>query len=625
MSCIKSLPPYAPPAALIRRVSADVQRPTLVFDGDCSFCRIWIGYWQSLTGDRVEYVPYQSAASRFPEVPLEDFRKSVQFFENGRLFSAAEAVFHLLSYSAKGTGNTTWPLSIYRHVPGFAPLAEAAYRFVAAHRNAGYQVTRALWGTKLEPATYSISSSIFARAIALIYLIAFASFGRQVRGLIGDQGIQPVTEFFTQAIRVFGPNAFWHVPTVFWWIHSEFGLESIVWGGATIAAVCAIGRPHTSGQKAAFVLLFIYYLSIVNAGQVFMGYQWDFLLLEAGFLAIFLKPTWTRTFLFRWLLFRLMFESGAVKLLSHDISWRNLTALAVHFQTQPLPTPLAWYMMQAPLWFLKASTVAVFVVELGLPILIFGPRRLKQIAGWGMIALQILILLTGNYTFFNLLTIALCLFLFDDAFWTGLRKRRSEPRRPVPVHANSYVSATLFALIMLVSLVGFASVFGFNAPAAVNSAIAPAGSFGIVSQYGLFASMTTTRPEISIEGSNDAVNWQPYVFRDKPGPLNRAPGIVEPFQPRLDWQMWFAALSNYRDNPWLLQFMLRLLQGSAPVLDLLEENPFPGKPPRYIRAVVYDYQFTTFAERRQTGNWWKREYKGTYFPPISLKKGSDAF
>jgi hypothetical protein len=291
----------------------------------------------------------------------------------------------------------------------------------------------------------------------------------------------------------------------------------------------------------------------------------------------------------------------------------------VHYQTQPLPTPIAWYFFQAPLWFHKASTVFLFVVELGLPFLIWGPRRLKHIAAAGIIILQILILLSGNYTFFNWLTIALCLFLLDDAVFRNIRRSRTVNPQTNLAHSNRYVSAALAGLVLVISITELAGMFGFPVPGVVSAAVAPAAPFGIVNQYGLFATMTTSRPEISIEGSNDSVEWQPYVFRYKPGPLNRAPGWVAPLQPRLDWQMWFAALGSYRENPWLLRFMVRLLQGSAPVLDLLEQNPFAGKPPRYVRAMVYDYRFTTFEERRQTGNWWKREPKGTYFPPMSLR------
>jgi predicted DCC family thiol-disulfide oxidoreductase YuxK len=609
-------PCHHPSDDLIEKVpAADAPRPTLVFDGDCSFCRIWVGYWRNLTGDRVEYAPYQTAAPRFPDVPVSDFRQAVQFFDGNQHYAAAEAVFRLLA-TRPGAG---WPLRIYQSVPGVAAITEAIYRFIAAHRNTGYWLTRRLWGTQVVPAQYTIASSIFARLIALIYLIAFVSFGRQVRGLIGAQGIQPITEFFGEVVRQLGPNAFWRVPTVFWWIHSDFGLLMITWSGAVIAGVAAIGRPHKPGQRAAFVLLFIYYLSIVIGGQIFMGYQWDYLLLEAGFLAIFLKPSWSRAWLFRWLLFRLMLESGAVKLLSHDPSWRSLTALAVHYETQPLPTSIAWYAMQLPLWFQKVSTAFVFVVELGMPFLMFGPRRLKQIAALGTILLEILILLTGNYTFFNVLTIALCLFLLDDAFFLALFRAKQPPAPKKPVRTNARVSAVLCALILIASLTGLAGMFGLRTPTVLADAVGPLNTFGIVNQYGLFAVMTTSRPEISVEGSNDGIDWEPYVFRDKPGPVNRAPSWVAPFQPRLDWQMWFAALGNYRENPWLIRFMQRLLEGSQPVLELIEQNPFGGKPPKLIRAVVYDYRFTTFDERRRTGNWWKREYKGTYFPPISLR------
>jgi lipase maturation factor 1 len=594
-------------------VPVDSHRPLLVFDGDCAFCRMWIGYWQGLTGDRVEYEPYQTAAARFPDVARSEFQRAVQLFNGDERSSGAEAVFHLISIAPLPAGKSG--LWLYRNFPGFAGLTEWVYSLIAAHRNAGYRITRALWGKTVERPTYNIAASLFARAIALIYLIAFVSFGRQVRGLIGAQGVQPVTEFLAEVTRELGSSAYWRVPTIFWWVHSEFGLESIVWGGAVVAGVAAIGRPHTSGQRAAFVVLFLYYLSIVNGGQIFMSFQWDFLLLEAGFLAIFLRPALIRVWLFQWLLFRLMFESGAVKLLSHDVSWRSLTALAVHYETQPLPTPIAWYVMQAPLWFHKMSTGVVFVMELGLPFLMFGPRRLKQIAAIGTIGFQILIFLTGNYTFFNLLTIALCLFLLDDLFLSSIVKTK-----PIGVaRSNRYISAVLVVFVLLASLTQLAGMFGVRTPVFVEAIVARTSQFGIVNQYGLFATMTTSRPEISIEGSNDGVEWQPYVFRYKPGPLNRAPAWVAPGQPRLDWQMWFAALGNYRENPWLLRFMMRLLQGSIPTLELIEQNPFAGKPPQYIRAMEYEYHFTNFDERRQTGNWWKRELKGAYFPPISLR------
>jgi hypothetical protein len=255
----------------------------------------------------------------------------------------------------------------------------------------------------------------------------------------------------------------------------------------------------------------------------------------------------------------------------------------------------------------------------------FGPRRLKQLAAAGTILFQVLILLTGNYTFFNLLTIALCLFLLDDRFLSrifGAKPVQQDPRRAGSiqrVRSGRRVSAVLFALVMVLSLPQLGSMFGIVIPVSVGRTLVWGSRFGVVNSYGLFATMTTTRPEISLEGSNDNIEWRPYVFHYKPGPLNRAPGWAAPFQPRLDWQMWFAALGTYRENPWFVSFMVRLLQASPPVLQLIEQNPFPGQPPKYIRAIVYRYRFTDFDQRRQTGNWWKRELLGDYVPPISLR------
>lgn len=571
---------------------------------------MWVDFWRGLTGDGVDYVPCQAAADRFPDIPAENLRRAIHYITPDGTSSGAEAVAQLLSR----VSGYEWMLRVYRIVPGFAALAEFVYRFVARHRNAGYGITRALWGDRVERPTYRMASSLFARALAFIYMIAFASFGMQVRGLIGADGILPVKMYLQYAVAQLGSSAHWRVPTLFWWTQSDFGLLSIAWGGVALAAIATIARPHSGWQRSIFAILFVYYLSIVSAGQIFMSYQWDLLLLEAGFLAIFLRPSLPRVWLFQWLLIRLMLQSGLVKLLSHDPNWRNLTALDFHYWTQPLPTFIAWYMAQLPEWFQKASVLFTFAVELGLPFLMFGPRRLKQVAAFGVIALQILILLTGNYTFFNFLAIALCLFMFDDAFFAGKKRYVPVP----PAWSNRFVSAALLPFIMAVSCIELMAMYG-PAPAALDRIVEAQAPFNLVNSYGLFAVMTTSRSEIRIEGSIDGEHWQPYVFRYKAGPLNRAPGWVAPFQPRLDWQMWFAALGNYRENPWFLRFVLRLLEGSKPVLALLERDPFGGVPPKHIRAMVDDYRFTTWDERRKTGDWWKQEPKGTYFPAVSLK------
>jgi hypothetical protein len=358
-----------------------------------------------------------------------------------------------------------------------------------------------------------------------------------------------------------------------------------------------------------------------------MTYQWDALLLEAGFLAVFLGSEVVIVRLFRWLLCRLMFLSGAVKLLSGDPAWRNFTALPVHYQTQPLPTPLAWYFYQLPQWFQRVSVGFVFFVELGVPLLVLAPRRIRLFAAYAIMLLQLLIVLTGNYAFFNLLTIALCLFVFDD---TALRKiipksilerLSSSPQAKQMPAVWRAVCASVACLVLFTS--GFEMVGEFSGrhwlPAdAVIRTIAP---FEIVNTYGLFAVMTTSRPEIIIEGSNDGVTWLAYEFKYKPGDPMRRPVFVAPHQPRLDWQMWFAALSSYEDNQWFVQFCASLLRNSPEVARLLRTNPFPDSPPQYVRAQLYQYRFTTWHELRNDHQWWHRTLVGEYLPPVALGTG----
>jgi hypothetical protein len=314
--------------------------------------------------------------------------------------------------------------------------------------------------------------------------------------------------------------------------------------------------------------------------------------------------------------------SGTAKLLSHDPAWRNFTALEYHYHTQPLPTVLAWYADKLPAWFQHSSTFLTLAVEIAVPFLIFMPRLLRISAAWCMIGLQFLILLTGNYAFFNFLTIALCLFLFDDRAFKGFSPPRflsrhgpADPRMPALQRAAIGFFA---AFIFVVGLTHVLESFG-DAPGALQAVSQIVSPFQIVNSYGLFAVMTTTRPEIIVEGSDDSEHWSAYEFRYKPGPLDRAPRWVAPMQPRLDWQMWFAALGNYRQNLWFVGFAARLLEGSPEVLALLERNPFPDHPPRYIRAMTYEYSFSSWEERRKTGAWWTRQPAGTYLPPVGMK------
>jgi predicted DCC family thiol-disulfide oxidoreductase YuxK len=587
-----------------------LDRPLLVFDGDCSFCRVWVEYWQRLTGDQVLYTPFQEVGD-LPDLPRKDFASAVTLFLPGEeAKSGAHAVFSLLAL-VPGKSGMLW---LYAHLPGFALISELVYRTIARHRSFCYLATRALWGVPIETETFGIASWLFLRTLGAIYLIAFASFAVQASGLIGSHGISPVAEYL-HSLREYYGAVYWQVPTVFWLNAGDRMIKAVGIGGICLSVLLLLGVRW----RILRVVLFVLYLSLVTAGQEFMGYQWDALLLEAGFLAILLGSSPIVIWLYRWLLFRLMFLSGVVKLASGDPSWRHFTALPVHYETQPLPTPLAWYMYQLPEWFQRSSVGVVFFVELLVPFLIFTPRRVRLFAARAIIVLQILILLTGNYAFFNVLTIAFCLFLVDDAFL-----RRVLPKMMsagIDERSRPWSRAVCGAFASLALFVGgfqVARPFGVRWSLA-DAAIRLVSPYEIINSYGLFAVMTTTRPEIVIEGSNDGVTWLAYGFKYKPGELTRRPAWVAPHQPRLDWQMWFAALGDYQSDPWIVRFMGRLLQGSPEVLGLVERNPFPDGPPHYIRAQLYQYSFTSPAERKSTGAWWKRELKGAYVPAVSLR------
>jgi len=592
-----------------------LDRPTLVFDGECSFCRAWIEYWQKLTGERVLYSPYQEVGNRFPDLPQKNLASAVTLFlPGGEVRSGAHAVFTLLALLP----GKSWMLWLYLHIPGFALIAELVYRTIARHRSFADWATRALWGIPIEVETFNIASWLFLRTLGAVYLFAFASFAMQAPGLIGSHGISPVAEFL-QSLREYYGAVYWQVPTVFWLSPSDWVIKTVGIVGICLSVLLFLGVRWRILRIALFVL----YLSLVTAGQEFMGYQWDALLLEASFLAILLGSSPIVVWLYRWLLFRLVFLSGVVKLASVDPSWRHLTALPVHYETQPLPTPLAWYMYQLPEWFQCGSVGFVFFVELAVPFLIFAPRRVRFFAAGAMVVLQVLILLTGNYAFFNLLTIGFCLFLMDDAFFRRVLPKMVSRLAASTAHERSRawsraVCGAFAALALFIGGFQVARPFGVRW-AVADASIRTVSPFQIINSYGLFAVMTTTRPEIVIEGSNDGVTWLAYEFKYKPGDLARRPAWVAPHQPRLDWQMWFAALGDYQSDPWIIHFMARLLQGSPEVLRLLGRNPFPEAPPRYIRAQLYQYSFTSPAERKSTGAWWKRELKGVYVPAVSLK------
>ena len=454
-------------------------------------------------------------------------------------------------------------------------------------------------------ATYFSSRDFFLRFLSAIYCIAFISFEVQVEGLIGKNGILPAGDFLNQVATQWGSERYWFFPTLAWFNSSDSFLKFLCLAGALLSLISIV----SGGRAPLLFLLWIFYLSLVTVGQDFMEFQWDNLLLETGFLGIFLALSPQALWFLRWILFRIVFSSGVVKLVSGDLSWHGLTALQYHYETQPLPTWIGWYFHQLPAWFHRLSAGLMFGIELMIPFLIFGPSRLRLTAVFLIVLLQILIGATGNYCFFNLLTVALCVLLIDDETWGGKRKPTIQPKKAI-----AWWLIPLAVMIISVTTIqlGGLSRRRIPWPAPMVLLYRLAAPLRSINSYGLFAVMTTHRPEIIVEGSNDGTHWSAYEFKWKPGDLKKRPEFVAPHQPRLDWQMWFAALGSSRENPWFIHFKERLLEGRREVLALLDKNPFPQKPPRYLRAQVYDYQFTDWGTRYLEKKWWRREWIGSY-------------
>ncbi|MGH9446237.1 MAG: lipase maturation factor family protein, partial [Terriglobia bacterium] len=530
-----------------------VSSPLLIYDGDCGFCRFCVEYARKLTGDRIRYAPYQEAAPRFPDIPLDHFQSAVQLImPEGGHSSGAQAVFRALSFAS----GYAWPLWLYQHAPGFAPASERGYRFVARHRPFFDRLRWFFWGRTLDPPTHFLTRWLFLRLLGVVYLCAFASLWPQIPGLLGGRGILPVSQFLFAVTHAIGIERYRLFPTLAW-LNASGGFLEFLAGAGTLLSILLIAGV-ASGPVLALVWAF--YLSLTTAGQDFLSFQWDILLLEAGFLAIFLAPwrtvipSWklrpvsasgapppeaprkTIIWLLRWLLFRLMFSSGCVKLLSHDPTWRNLTALEYHYETQPLPTPVAWYAFHLPAWFQKCSVVGVFIVEIFTPFLIFAPRRWRFAGCAILVMFQIAIAVSGNYCFFNLLTIALCVLLLDDQVLRHALPKMVTRRLPsslIPVWRSSVkrLSIGVLAAVILFGSVEMLAVTLLgpeSTPGWAYEAVGWLQPFHIVSTYGLFAVMTTSRPEIIIQGSDDDAHWRDYEFKYKPEDLKKAPEWVAP-------------------------------------------------------------------------------------------------
>jgi hypothetical protein len=476
----------------------------------------------------------------------------------------------------------------------------------------------------LQPdSAYLVSQWLFLKLLGGVYLLAFASLLAQLAGLYGSRGLLPISDYIAFARGRLGRKRLFSLPSLFWFNSSDDFLKGCAWTGVGCALLLIAGV----WPPLMLLILWLLYLSFVATGQDFLSFQWDTLLLEIGFMSIFFAlvtpPSLLMIAAYWFFLFRFLISAGTVKLTSHDPTWRELRALSCHYLTQPLPNRPAWHLHQLPGWFQRLSTLGTFFFELLVPFLLLLTAPLRLVGVLLTLFFQLLIMASGNYGFFNLLTIALAVTLIDGRYLQPLQELLA-PAAAIPV--IPLIPVELWPTV-LVSL-AFIPFFLLNGVQLLHLLHRPAWSARLMQRlapllisnaYGLFAVMTTTRLELEIEGSDDQQEWRRYDFRWKPGALQAAPRQVAPHMPRLDWQMWFAALDPYQPRPWLTTLQQRLLQGVPEVTALLRSNPFPVKPPTYIRMSVYNYTFTDRTTRRATGDWWQRDLVGRY-PPMSLRQ-----
>jgi lipase maturation factor len=464
---------------------------------------------------------------------------------------------------------------------------------------------------------YWYSRFLFERALALMYLVAFLAAANQFVPLLGEHGLTPVEPF----VRVVPFRA---SPSLFYLAPHDTAFRAAAWTGVAISCLLLVGHALFRGwaaSAAAWGVLWVLYLSFVNIGQTFYSFGWETLLLETGFLAIFAggnatTPNAVVIWLWRWVLFRVMFGAGLIKLRG-DSCWHDLTCLDYYFETQPMPNPLSWYFHWMPSTVHHAGVVFNHFVELVVPFGYFGPQPIAAIAGAITIVFQFVLIMSGNLSWLNWMTMVLAISTLPDAWLSWL------PIAPPPLQpAGDIERAIVWIWAGIVGLLSIAPVLNILSPQQLmNSSFEP---LHLVNTYGAFGSITRTRNEIVIEGTADdpptsASVWREYEFKGKPGDPARRPPQVAPYHMRLDWLMWFAAMSSPAEHDWFPALLEKLLQGDAATLGLLRTNPFPDHPPAYVRAQYYEYHFTTPEEHRRSGRWWQRRLLGTYYPPVSVR------
>ena len=477
--------------------------------------------------------------------------------------------------------------------------------------------------------SYWLTRFVILRLLGFVYAVAFLVAAQQLVPLIGEHGLTPAARFLTSVQTELGSptSGMRHVPTLFWFGLSDNGLSIFAWVGFGLALVVLAGYANA----IILAVLWMMYMSIVHIGQIWYGYGWEIQLLETGFLSIFLCPLLdARPFpkrpppllvlwLFRWLGFRIMIGAGLIKMRG-DPCWRNLTCLYYHYETQPIPNPISRYLHFAPQWFHKFETAWNHFIELIVPWFSFGPRHARHVAGVLLVTFQIFLLISGNLSFLNYVTIIPFLACFDDTLLRRIlpkaivsrAERASAQSEPLRVQ-----NGLAIALSILVAYLSVAPALNLaSGRQLMNYSYDP---LDLVNTYGAFGTVGRERPEIVFEGTDDAfitgdTRWKEYEFKAKPGDPNRRPAIIAPYQCRIDWQIWFAAMASPAQYPWTLHFVWKLLRNDGGTLSLIANNPFPSAPPHYVRARLYRYQFAPLGEKA----WWKREPIGEWLPALSI-------
>ena len=465
-----------------------------------------------------------------------------------------------------------------------------------------------------------LSRAGLQRGLGLVFLIAFLNAVNQFKPLLGERGLLPVPQFVKEV-------PFRESPSLFFFSPNDTAFSLAAWLGVALSCAVVTGMSERYGiwlSLLVWATLWMLYISFVNVGQIFYAFGWESILLEACFYAIFLgnraaTPQTIVIWLFRWLLFRVMFGAGLIKLRG-DPCWRDLTCLDYHYETQPMPNPLSWFFHWSPAWTHRGGVLFSHFAELIVPFGYFLPQPVSAVAGAITILFQGTIFLSGNLSWLNFLTMILAISTFDDRTLSAILPIHSPVAHAPPLAFK----ITTAALAVLVTVLSVRPVRNMLSPNQVMNTVY--NRFHLVGTYGAFGSITRPRYEVTVEGTDEAVltsstKWREYEFRGKPGAPSSMPPQIAPYHLRLDWLMWFAAMSSYERHPWFVHFLGKLLESDRATLGLLKSNPFPNQPPRYVRALLYEYHFSNPAERAQTGLWWKRQFVRSYFPPVSLQEG----